>query len=45
MTIIKQIRKHDVVMTQGGSVRVERISKEAIKVLDWYNRNIAINDR
>ena len=44
-TILRQIRKNDVVMTRNGKIKVERISYEALKILNWYNKNIAINDR
>lgn len=44
-TILRQIRKNDVVMTRNGKIEVERISYEALKILNWYNKNIAINDR
>lgn len=44
-TILKQIRKNDVVVTRNGKIEVERISYEALKVLDWYNMHIAANNR
>jgi len=44
-TILRQIRKNDVVMTRNGKIVVERINYEALKILDWYNKQIAINDK
>lgn len=41
--ILRQIRKYDVVYTQGRAIKVERITTEALNVLNWYNNHIAVN--
>lgn len=43
--ILRQIRKHDVIYTRNGEIEVERISWEALNVLNWYNAHIATNER
>ena len=44
-TILRQIRKNDIVVTRNGKIEVERITYEALQVLNWYNKNIAANNR
>lgn len=43
--ILRQIRKQDVVYSQGREIKVERISWEALKVLNWYNMHMAVNEK
>lgn len=45
MTILRQIRKYDVIYTTDGEIKVERIHTEALNVLKWYWKNIAVNDQ
>lgn len=45
MTILRQIRKYDVIYTANGAIKVERIHREALNVLNWYWNNITANDR
>ena len=45
MTILRQITKQDVIYTRNGQIRVERIHREALNVLNWYWKNIAVNEQ
>lgn len=45
MTILREIRKNDVIYTRAGQIRVERIHREALQVLNWYWKNIAVNEQ
>lgn len=45
MQILREIRQNDVIYTRNGEIKVERIHREALKVLNWYWRNIAVNQQ
>ena len=45
MTILRQIRTNDVIYTRNGQIQVERIHREALKVLNWFYKNIAVNEQ